>query len=166
MGRSDLAIPYLERALQDNDYAMSACYVLGQCYAAQRAYTKAAASYERALGMINFEQISRTEADELIELYTATAEAHYADNNPGRASSLYNSLISIFKEKRFSHPATPELEKRAQELYNESIQSKLMGISRGGNSWLDPDRLPDAGDMPPMGEDATRMDLGSGPEGH
>ena len=122
------------------------------------------ASYERALGMINFEQISRTEADELIELYTATAEAHYADNNPGRASSLYNSLISIFKEKRFSHPATPELEKRAQELYNESIQSKLMGISRGGNSWLDPDKLPDAGEMPPMGEDATRMDLGSGPK--
>ena len=39
-----IGIPYLERALQDNDYAMSACYVLGQCYAAQRAYTKAAVS--------------------------------------------------------------------------------------------------------------------------
>ncbi len=164
MGRSDLAIPYLERALQDNDFAMSACYVLGQCYSAQRAFTKAAASYERALGMINFAQISRSEADELIELYTATAEAHHADNNPGRASSLYNSLLTVFKEKRFNHPATPELEKRAQELYNESIQSKLMGISRGGNSWLDPNGLADAGEMPPMGEDATRMDLGSGPK--
>ena len=40
-----------------------------------------------------------------------------------------------------------------------------MGISRGGNSWLDPDKLPDAGEMPPMGEDATRMDLASGPKG-
>jgi tetratricopeptide (TPR) repeat protein len=159
MGRSDLAIPYLERALQDSEFAMSACYVLGQCYVSQRAFAKAAASYERALGMINFDQIGRSEADELIELYSATAEAHRSDNNPGRASSLYNSLLTVFKEKRFNHPQTPELEKRAEELYNESIQSKLMGISRGGNSWLDPGNLPD---LPPMGNDATSMDLGSG----
>ncbi len=162
MGRPDLAIPMLERALQDPEFAMSANYVLGQCYSAQRAYAKAATAFERALGMIDFEQIGRAEADELIELYMATADAHIADHNPGRASSLYSNLVSLFKARKFNHPQIPELERRAQDLYNKSIQSKLMGISKGGSNWLDPSHLPDITDVAPVGEDATRLDLGHG----
>ncbi|MGA7731353.1 MAG: tetratricopeptide repeat protein [Chloroflexia bacterium] len=163
MGRPDLAIPMLERSLHDSEFTMSANYVLGQCYSTQRAHAKAATAFERALGMIDFEQITMREADELIELYMATADAHLADNNPGRASSLYNNLATLFKARKFNHPQTPELEKRAQDLYNQSIQSKLMGISKGGSNWLDPGRLPDVTEMAPVGEDATRMDMGDMP---
>jgi tetratricopeptide (TPR) repeat protein len=159
MGRPDVAIPFLERAQQDPEFAMSANYVIGQCYFAQKLYPKAVSAFERALGLINMEQISRNEADEMVELYTATAEAHLADNNPGRASSLYSNLVNIFKERRFNHPSMHDMERRAEELYNKSIQSKLLGISRG-NVTLDPDRLPD---LPPvMPIDATRIDMGTG----
>jgi tetratricopeptide (TPR) repeat protein len=157
MGRPDVAIPFLERSAQDPEYAMSSNYVIGQCYSAQKHFPKAVSALERALSLINMEQIGRNEADELIELYTATAEAHLADNNPGRASSLYSNLASIFKERRINHPKLHELEKRAEDLYNKSIQSKLLGISRG-SSTLDPDRLPDM--HGPI--EATRIDMGTG----
>jgi tetratricopeptide (TPR) repeat protein len=159
MGRPDVAIPFLERAQQDPEFAMSSNYVIGQCYFAQRLYPKAVAAFERALTLINMEQITRNEADELIELYTATAEAHLADNNPGRASSLYTNLVGIFKERKYNHPAMGDLEKRAEELYNKSIQSKLLGISRGSGA-LDPTRLPDLPTSTPI--EATRIDLGTG----
>jgi tetratricopeptide (TPR) repeat protein len=159
MGRPDVAVPYLERAQHDPEFAMSSNYVIGQCYFSQRLYPKAVSAFERALTLINMDQISRNEADELIELYTATAEAHLADNNPGRASSLYSNLVTVFKERRFNHPKISEMERRAEDLYNKSIQSKLLGISRGSSS-LDPDRLPD---LPPVAPfDATRIDMGTG----
>jgi tetratricopeptide (TPR) repeat protein len=162
MGRPDVAIPYLERAQQDAEFAMSSNYVIGQCYFAQRLYPKAVAAFERALTLINMEQISRNEADELIELYTAAAQAHLADNNPGRASSLYTNLATVFKEKKFNHPQLPELERRAEDLYNKSIQSKLLGISKGSGA-LDPNRLPD---LPsPTSIEATRIDMGTGAMG-
>ncbi|MEO5953657.1 MAG: tetratricopeptide repeat protein, partial [Chloroflexia bacterium] len=160
MGRADLAIPMLERALNDPDFAMSSNYVLGQCYTVQRMYAKAATAFERALGMIDFEQITRNEADELIELYTATAEAHSADHNPGRASSLYNTLVALFKARKFNHPMTQELEKRAADLFDRSIQSKLSGIGKGaGSSWIDEAQLPD--DLH-GGLEATRLDMSEG----
>lgn len=162
MGRPDLAIPMLERALQDGEFAMSANYVLGQCYSAQRAFSKAATAFERALAMIDFEQITRNEADELIELYAATADAHLADHNPGRASSLYNTLVTMFKARKFNHPMTADLEKRAQDLYNASIESKLMGISRNASNWLEHDELPDITNMSPVEADATRLDMANG----
>ena len=109
MGRIDAAIPYLERASQDSEFAMSASYVMGQCYTAQRMYQRAAAAFERSIALVDLNKITRNEADELIELYTATANAHMAENNPGRASSLYTNLVSLFKERRFNHPITSEL---------------------------------------------------------
>ncbi len=159
MGRPDVAIPFLERAQQDPEFAMSSNYVIGQCYFAQRLFPKAVAAFERALTLINMDQITRNEADELIELYSAAAEAHLADNNPGRSSSLYTNLVSIFKERKFNHPDMAKLEKRAEELYAKSIQSKLLGISRGSGA-LDPSRLPD---LPsPSSIEATRIDMGTG----
>ncbi|MEO8287378.1 MAG: tetratricopeptide repeat protein [Chloroflexota bacterium] len=159
MGRPDVAIPFLERAQHDPEFAMSSNYVIGQCYFAQRLFPKAVAAFERSLTLINMTQITRTEADELIELYSATAEAHLADNNPGRASSLYTNLVNIFKERRFNHPNMHELERRAEELYNKSIQSKLLGISRG-NVMLDAERLPDIPMSNPI--EATRIDMSLG----
>ena len=159
MGRTDAAIPYLERASQSSEFAMSASYVMGQCYMAQRMYPRAAAAFERSIALVDLNRITRSEADELIELYTSTANAHMADNNPGRASSLYTNLVSLFKERRFNHPMTSELERRADELYNRSIQSKLLGISRG-SSLLDPAKA--ANGPVPAPQEATRLDLGDG----
>jgi tetratricopeptide (TPR) repeat protein len=131
MGRNEAGIPYLERASQDPEFATSANYIMGQCYMALHNYPKAVWAFERALSLINFDQITANEADELIELYTATAEANLADNNIGRASSLYSNLVKIFKEHKWSHPKLSDLEQKADELYNRSIQSKLLGISKG-----------------------------------
>src|SRR5204863_1171344 len=72
----------------------------------------------------------------------AAAQAHLADNNPGRAASLFSTLASTFKSKKWSHPQLAEIEKKADELYKRSIQSKLLGISRGSSA-LDPDTVPD-----------------------
>src|SRR5205823_7180031 len=84
--------------------------------------------------------INRTEVDDLIQLYKAAAEAHLADDNPGRAASLFSNLAATFKQKKWSHPQLAEIEKKADELYNRSIQSKLEGISRG-SVILDPAKL-------------------------
>ncbi|MDQ6694179.1 MAG: tetratricopeptide repeat protein, partial [Chloroflexota bacterium] len=132
MGRHDFAIPYLERAAADKEFAISSNYMLGAAYSAQHNYSKAVAAFEKALQMIEPQSLTRSEADELIELYTAAAEAHLADNNSGRASSLYSHLVSIFKEKKWAHPRLAELQKKADELYNVGIASKLQGIGRSG----------------------------------
>jgi tetratricopeptide (TPR) repeat protein len=131
MGRHSMAIPYLERAAHDGEFSTSANYVLGQCHTALGEYAKAVADFERALSTIDPQQLTRNEADELIELYTATAEANMADNNAGRAGSLYTQLVSIFREHKWAHPQLVDLERKADELYTTSIQSKLEGISRG-----------------------------------
>src|SRR5205085_10704530 len=124
--------------------AMSANYVLGQCYMAMGNAPKAVTTYERALSLVDVDKLSKAEADELIELYRAAAQAHLADNNPGRAASLFSNLAATFKTKKWSHPQLAEIEKKADELYNRSIQSKLEGISRG-SSVLDPAKAPDVG---------------------
>jgi|GEM_PF-983934 len=137
IGHHSMAIPYLERAAHDSEFSTSANYVLGQCHTALGEYAKAVADFERALSTIDAQQLTRNEADELIELYTATAEANIADNNAGRAGSLYTQLVGIFRERKWSHPQLPDLERKADELYTTSIQSKLAGISRG-SKMLDP----------------------------
>ncbi len=144
MGRSESAIAFLERALSDPEFAMSANYVLGQCYIDLRNSSKAVTAFERALALVELDKISRSEVDELIQLYKAAAEAHLSDNNPGRAASLFSNLAATFKQKKWAHPQLAEIEKKADELYNRSIQSKLEGISRGSSA-LDPGKAPDVG---------------------
>ncbi|HKP51987.1 MAG TPA: tetratricopeptide repeat protein [Chloroflexia bacterium] len=175
MGRHSMAIPYLERAARDSEFATSANYVLGQCHTALGEYAKAVADFERALSTIDPHQLTNSEADELIELYTVTAEANLADNNAGRAGSLYTQLVTIFKERKWSHPRLAELERKADELYTTSIQSKLEGISRG-SKMLDPGVVTSRGPVSdPLGQgsiswgrdpenDATSL-IGSGHAG-
>ncbi len=127
----EMAIPLLERAAKDPEYGISANYALGQCYSAMRDHTRAVQAFERALGLIVTANLTRAEADELIELYTSASDAHLADNNPGRASSLLSSLVKVIKQKKWAHPGLPALERRADELYSRSIMSKLDGISKG-----------------------------------
>lgn len=133
LGRQEMAIPLFERAAKDPEFGISANYALGQAYSALRNHPQAVQAFERALGMIVIGDLTRTEADELIELYTSAAEANLADNNPGRASSLYNNLVKIIKDKRWPLPQLAELEKKAEELYNSSIMHKLSGISKGSS---------------------------------
>src|SRR5436189_936741 len=73
MGRPEQAIAYLERAVNDAEFAMSANYVLGQCHMALRNPSKAVTAYEKALSLVDLEKLTRAEADELIELYKAAA---------------------------------------------------------------------------------------------
>lgn len=155
MGRAEVAIPFLERAAQEPEFAVSANYVMGQCYQALKNYPKAIVAFERALNQIELSKLTRTEADELIELYSATADANLADNNPGRASSLYTNLVKLFKEHKWAHPQLADLEKKADELYNKSIQSKLLGIS-GRSGDLNPSTLPESLPQP---IEATRIML-------
>ncbi|HEX8229115.1 MAG TPA: tetratricopeptide repeat protein [Chloroflexia bacterium] len=131
MGRPSMAIPLLERAAKDAEFGISANYGLGLAYSAMRDHPHAVAAFEKALGMIGVASLTRNEADELVELYTAAAEANMADNNPGRASSLLNNLVKILKEKKWALPQMTELEHKAEELYSRSIMSKLDGISKG-----------------------------------
>jgi tetratricopeptide (TPR) repeat protein len=133
MGRPGMAIPYLERAAADVEFATSAYYVQGLCYNILQDHSKAVAAFERALTLIDTSKLTRNEADELIELYAAAAEANLADRHTGRAGSLYATLVKIFKERRWQHPRLPELESKANELYNAGIMSKLEGIKRGSN---------------------------------
>lgn len=133
VGRSEMAIPLLERAAKDAEFGISANYALGQCYSALRNHPQAVLAFERALGMIVVANLTRAEADELVELYTAAAESNLADNNPGRASSIYSNLVKMLKEKKWAVPQLPELEKKAEELYSRSIMSKLDGISKGSS---------------------------------
>lgn len=133
MGRPEMAIPLLERAGKDAEFGISANYALGQSYSALRNHPQAVLAFERALGMIVVGNLTRTEADELVELYTSAADANLADNNPGRASSLYSNLVKIIREKKWAIPQLAELETKASELYNSSIMSKLDGISKGSS---------------------------------
>jgi len=169
MGEAERAIPFLERAAQDAEYATSSHYMIGKCYSTLRKYSKAVVHFERALNLIDLQRITHAEADELIELYNAAAEANVADNNPGRAASLYATLANVFKEKRWAHPQVAEAEKKADELYNASIQSKLVGIGRG-SGMLTADlpveaRLADATQLIQAKEDAdatSRLQAGTG----
>jgi tetratricopeptide (TPR) repeat protein len=175
VGRPSTAIPYLERAARDKEFATSANYVLGQCHTSLGEHAKAVAAFERALSTIDPQQLTRNEADELIELYTVTAEANMADHNAGRAGSLYAQLVAIFKEKRWAHPRLAELEGKADQLYSTSIESKLAGIGRG-SKMLDPGVIAEAPPSNPMGQgsvvwgrarenDATSVMTSSSPAG-
>ncbi|HUP28288.1 MAG TPA: tetratricopeptide repeat protein, partial [Chloroflexia bacterium] len=156
MDRPAAAIPFLERSCQDPEFATSSNYMIGQCHLALNDYASAVVSFERALTGINLTKLTQAEADELVELYTSAAQANEKDNNPGRAASLYTNLIQMFKDRRWQHASLPDLEKKADDLYKASIQSKLEGIGRG-SAMLSADKLPDS--RPVMADAATqRMD--------
>ena len=151
-GRAGEAIPFLERSAQDREFATSSNYMIGKCHVALEDFASAVVSFERALSGIDLHKITQAEAEEMLELYTAAADANMRENNPGRAGSLYTNLIKIFKDRKWQHSRLPELEKKADELYNQSIQSKLAGIGRG--SGLLVGELPVGGSKP---DEQTRM---------
>lgn len=165
MGRPEMAVPLLERAAKDPEFGISASYGLGLAYSAMRNHPQAVAAFEKALGMIAVTSLTRNEADELVELYTAAAEANLADSNPGRASSILNNLVKILKEKKWALPQMADLEKKAEELYSRSIMSKLDGISKGSGmldaaatAAIGSAELPPMPVMPPhMSMEATAM---------
>ena len=155
--RPTVAIPFLERASQDREFATSSNYMIGQCHVALEDFASAVVSFERALSGIDLQKITQAEADELLELYTAAAEANVKDDNPGRAASLYTNLLHIFKERKWQHAGLSALEKKADDLYNESIQSKLAGIGRGSGA-LPADRVAELKlqGSPQEGDEPTR----------
>ncbi len=127
-GQHQAAIQYFQSLSQDEDYAMSAFYSMGESYRASGNLNQAAQSYDSALRLINLQTIGKGEIDDLIQLYESAAQTYVAMDNTSRAATLYSSLAGFLQGRRWNREQTEEIQRKAKSLTEESMRAKLRRI--------------------------------------
>lgn len=128
-GQHQVAIQHFQGLSQDEDYAMSAFYSMGESYRALGNLTQAAQSYDSALRLINLQTIGKGEIDDLIQLYESAAQTYIAMDNTSRAATLYSSLAGFLQGRHWNREQTEEIQHKAKSLTEESMRAKLRRIS-------------------------------------
>jgi len=130
-GRLQEAVDLLREASNDDEFALSSHYALGECYRDQGQLDLAAQEFEQALHLVDLQSIGREAVEDLIQMYEAAADVHERRKDLARAASLYATLAGFLQSKRWKQGRTDEFRRRAQELTERSMFEKLRQLGTG-----------------------------------
>lgn len=125
------AVQLLPRAAEDEEYALSAHYMLGQSYQALNQLPQAAAEYEQTIRLLPLDSIGKTEAEDMIQMYESAAQIYIQLNDIARAASLYSTLASFLQSKRWGRERSDEFRQKAKELTERNMFAKLRTMGTG-----------------------------------
>lgn len=125
------AVQLLPRAAEDEEYALSAHYMLGQSYQALNRLPQAAAEYEQTIRLLPLDTIGKAEADDMIQMYESAAQIYIQLNDIARAASLYSTLSSFLQGKRWGRERSDEFRQKAKELTERNMFAKLRTMGTG-----------------------------------
>jgi tetratricopeptide (TPR) repeat protein len=129
--RHEDAVRVLERAAQDEEFALSSHYALGASYEALGRLPQAVKEYEETISLLPLESIGKSEADDMIQMYEAAAGIYVQMNDIARAASLYSSLANFLGGKRWGKERADEFRQRAKELTERNMFAKLRSLGTG-----------------------------------
>jgi tetratricopeptide (TPR) repeat protein len=130
-GDHEQAVPLLRHAAQNDEFALSSHFALGESLRALGKTRQAADAFNQALTYVNLADIGRGEADDLIAMFRAAADAHEALGDLSRAASLYTTLAGVFQNKRWGRELGDQMRMRARALNERSMAAKLERIGTG-----------------------------------
>lgn len=125
------AVQLLPRAAEDEEYALSAHYMLGQSYQALNRLPQAAAEYEQTIRLLPLDTIGKAEADDMIQMYESAAQIYIQLDDIARAASLYSTLSSFLQGKRWGRERSDEFRQKAKELTERNMFAKLRTMGTG-----------------------------------
>ena len=137
-GQHQQAVDQFQVIAQDEEYAMSAYYSMGESQRALGNLPAAGIAYDNALRLINMQTIGKGEIEDLIQLYEAAASTYTALQNTSRAASLYTSLAGFLQSRKWNKERTDEIRRKAESLTEDSMRAKLMRLS-GAEGGVDQD---------------------------
>ena len=129
-GQPSRAVEYLEHAAHDHEYAPSAYYTLGQVYEAAGQLNTATLAYERALSLIDLENVNVSEATELIDMYEVVAECYVKQGQEAKASELYNRLSIALQAKNIRTGKAAIITAKAHEMSERLEQAQISVANR------------------------------------
>lgn len=125
------AVQVLEHATSDPEYALSAHFALGSSYKALNQLPRAAQEYEQTIGLVDLDSIGKAEAEDLIHMYESVVAIYQELGDLARAASLFSTLASFLQSKRWGKERAAEFNRRAKELTERNMFSKLRTLGTG-----------------------------------
>jgi tetratricopeptide (TPR) repeat protein len=125
------AVPMLQRAAADSEYALSAHYSLGTSHEALGQLPQAAQEYEQTIRLVDLQSIGKAESEDLIQMYESTANVYSQMNDIARAASLYSTLANFLASKRWGKERADEFRRKAKELTERNMFAKLRTLGTG-----------------------------------
>lgn len=130
-GNYPKAVPMLQRASADSEYALSAHFALGASFQALGQLQQAAQEYEQTLRLVDLQSIGKAESEDLIQMYESTASIYIEMNDMARAASLYSTLATFLAGKRWGKERADDFRKKAKELTDRNMFAKLRSLGTG-----------------------------------
>lgn len=151
-GEYQRAVELLQSAAGDQEYALSAHYMLGQAYQALGQLPEAAHEYEETIRLLPLESIGRAEADDMIQMYESAAQIYIQLNDIARAATLYSTLANFLQGKRWGRERADEFRQKAKDLTERNMFAKLRTLGTGALTSPPPAPEPEAPLDNPMPE--------------
>jgi tetratricopeptide (TPR) repeat protein len=130
-GNHKRAIELLPRAASDEEYALSAHYMLGTSYQALGRLAEAAEEYEQTIRLLPIETIGRAESEDMIQMYESAAQIYIQLSDIARAASLYSMLSNFLASKRWGREQADLYRQKAKELTERNMFAKLRSFGTG-----------------------------------
>lgn len=137
------AVRVLTQAAKDPEYALSAHFALGSSYTSLKQLPQAAQEYEQAIALVDLNTVGKTEAEDLIQMYEQVTEIYQQLGDLARSASLYSTLASFLKTKRWGKERADEFAKRAKELTDRNMFAKLRSLGTGALTPQEPQPEPE-----------------------
>jgi tetratricopeptide (TPR) repeat protein len=134
------AIALLPRAAADEEYALSAHYMLGTSYQALGRLQQAAEEFEQTIRLLPLETIGKSESEDMIQMYESAAQIYIEMNDMARAASLYSTLANFLASKRWGRDRAEDFRQKAKELTDRNMFAKLRSLGTG--ALVTPDTAP------------------------
>jgi tetratricopeptide (TPR) repeat protein len=125
------AVPMLERATHDPEYALSAHFALGSSYMVLNQLPQAAQELEQAIGLVDLNTVGKNESEDLIQMYEQVTDIYQRLGDVARAAALYSTLANFLKSKRWGRERAEEFKQRAKELTDQNMLAKLRSLGTG-----------------------------------
>ncbi|MDZ4721291.1 MAG: tetratricopeptide repeat protein, partial [Roseiflexaceae bacterium] len=137
-GNHQRSIELLPRAASDEEYALSAHYMLGTSYQALGRLAEAAEEYEQTIRLLPIETIGRAESEDMIQMYESAAQIYIQLSDIARAASLYSMLSNFLASKRWGREQADLYRTKAKELTERNMFAKLRSLGTGALVAADP----------------------------
>lgn len=113
------AIDQFQRLLNDPDFALSCYYELGRCYREGGHLHTATTYFDGAVERVDIDSLTIEEADQLVELFQETADAHYQLGEQEQAHVIMRILLDFLHRRGWSEQLVQV------EFMHEQLQSNL-----------------------------------------
>jgi len=128
-GEDSAAIKLLQKAINSPEYAVKAATALGNALRTSGDVQAAIDIYTGTIAQIDGNAINRADANDVIELYGAAANAYAELGDVAGASALCDTLATMLHHKRWGQDLAEQQRARAKQFTQHSVSSRSQQLN-------------------------------------